>query len=209
MSRSERRTARPCAHDFAALSARASGSKAIQLPPLSSPRDGPPQGPSGREPARDCDMHPSGGGCLSLVTSASDGYQPGLTPKCLGAMIAIGQSSTDSNLARNGDTRCRTSVADRQRPQRLWGRKTCHWAHRTIPRNTTTRNRRADAWLEPRLVGVPPWDLPRQQRPFGAGSRAPQRLRNAAKKSSNGLRSPGLRTGPAGGGVVTSGSGRA
>ena len=103
---------------------RVGASKAIQLPPLSSPRDGPPQGPSGREPARDCDMRPSGGGCLSLVTSASDGYQPGLTPNGLGVMVAIGQSSTDSTLARNGDTRCGTSVADRRRPRRLQGRET-------------------------------------------------------------------------------------
>ena len=206
MSRSERRTARPCARDVTALSARASGSTAIQLPPLSSPRDGPPQSPLGREPTRDCDMHPSGGGCLLRVTSASDGYQLGLTPKCLGIMMAIGQSSTDSNLARNG-----TSAAG-LRSLTIGGHRgfgvarTCHWARRTIPRNTTTRNRRADAWPEPRLVDVPLWDLPRQTKAIrGRQSRASR----AAKRRETGFERatfPGLRACPAGGGADASGS---
>jgi hypothetical protein len=72
------------------------------LPPLSSPRGGPPQSPSGGEPTRDCDMHPSGGGYLSHGHVTKDGYRLGLAPKCLGVTVAIGQPSTDSNLARNG-----------------------------------------------------------------------------------------------------------
>ena len=54
----------------------------IQLPPLSSPKDGPPHGCSGPKPIPVCDMRPSGGGYLPPVTS-EDGYRLGLTPKCL------------------------------------------------------------------------------------------------------------------------------
>jgi hypothetical protein len=47
-------------------------------------------------------MHPSGGGYLSHGHVTKDGYRLGLAPKCLGVTVAIGQPSTDSNLARNG-----------------------------------------------------------------------------------------------------------
>lgn len=58
----------------------------IQLPPLSSPKGGPRAeirvGPEGTPAA--CCIDPSGGGDHEPVTSAKDGYQPGLTPRDVG-----------------------------------------------------------------------------------------------------------------------------
>jgi hypothetical protein len=69
----------------------------IQLPPLSSPSDGPRH-----DPPAACLVTGRG---LTYTAQEEDafrrvtpygGYRPGLTPKCLNAMIAIGQLSTDS-----------------------------------------------------------------------------------------------------------------
>jgi hypothetical protein len=69
------------------------------LPPLSSPRRGPPQSRSGREAVTDCDMHTSGGGYRGPVTPGG-GYRPWFTPEYLKEVIAIGQQSTDLIIAR-------------------------------------------------------------------------------------------------------------
>ena len=59
--------------------------KPIQLPPLNSPRGGPPQRRRGIDPGPTpsrCNIRLSKGGCQPLVTS-EDGYELRLTPDCL------------------------------------------------------------------------------------------------------------------------------
>jgi len=58
--------------------------RAIHLPPLSSPRCGPPQSADrANRPLTDCDMRTSEEGYRKPVTPEG-GYRPGLTPECLG-----------------------------------------------------------------------------------------------------------------------------
>ena len=80
--------------------------RVIQLPPLSSPRDGPGQtwGFATLNVGPHCTIRPSVGGYQPPATWAppcndmtgSHGCRLRLTPECLRIMIAIGQSSTDS-----------------------------------------------------------------------------------------------------------------
>jgi len=68
--------------------------QAIQLPPLSFPRDGPPQFHSGLTATMICNMRLSGGGNLSPITPKS-GYRFGPTSRNLAKVVAIGQPPTD------------------------------------------------------------------------------------------------------------------
>ena len=69
------------------------------MPPLSFPRDGPPQFHSGLTATMVCGMRLSGGGNLSPITLES-GYRFGPTPRNLARVVAIGQPPTDPIAAR-------------------------------------------------------------------------------------------------------------
>jgi len=77
--------------------ARGGPAREIQLPPLSSPGDGPPQEHFGaREgPPPHCDIRPPGGGYQPPITPGG-GYRLQRAPECLRGMVANGQQSTDS-----------------------------------------------------------------------------------------------------------------
>ena len=78
------RDARPLATKPQRVSTGGEGHEAIQLPPLSSPKRGPPQ-KTDRAPLEattDCDMRTSGGGYRRPVTPEG-GYRLRLTPECL------------------------------------------------------------------------------------------------------------------------------
>lgn len=78
------RDARPLATKPQRVNAGGEDHQAIQLPPLSSPKRGPPQ-KTDRAPLEattDCDMRTSGGGYRRPVTPEG-GYRLRLTPKCL------------------------------------------------------------------------------------------------------------------------------
>lgn len=85
------------------------------------------------------------------------------------------------------DTRCGTSVADHRRPPWLSATGRAGRSRETPPPGTggLTPSWNHGWWM------CRPGTCPARQRPIGAGSRAPQGLRNAVKRGSNGLRSPG------------------
>ncbi|KAL8827352.1 MAG: hypothetical protein Q9170_007048 [Blastenia crenularia] len=96
---------RALAPDLGGVRARSRvGREVIQLPPLSSPRAGPPQSP--RRPVA------GGGGSVACSPREEDaggrsrrahggpgGYRPRLAPRRLTKSLATGQSSTDLNIA--------------------------------------------------------------------------------------------------------------
>src|SRR2546423_7442328 len=71
--------------------------RTIHLPPLSSPKDVPPQRRSGWKAATPCHIGPSGGGSPLPVTPRKGGYRSRPTPEDLAGTVAIGQPPTDPN----------------------------------------------------------------------------------------------------------------
>ena len=107
----------------------ATRARTIQLPPLSSPRGGPPQERVGRDGLTRL-RHASLGRRMPYAGHAPEGgYRPGRAPESLLITLAIGHSSTDSIVAR------------------------CARQRDVGPRRPPGRGARARAW--PRPKGVP------------------------------------------------------
>jgi hypothetical protein len=102
-----RGAAEPCYKEGARRKARPAGGvpgaeregppMAIHLPPLSSPRGGPPRGSSGSRAARHRCMCPSGGGSPS-PSHARGRLLVRVCPRRSGGTVAIGQPSTDPKM---------------------------------------------------------------------------------------------------------------
>lgn len=100
------------------------------MPPLSSPKDGPPHRCSGPKPFPVCDMRPSGGGYLRPVTSRRTVTGLGLPPNVFRIRVAIGQLSTDSIRARRAEADGSSVAVGRAAPSERAQHHRRAWDHR-------------------------------------------------------------------------------
>ena len=118
----------------------AAAHRTIQLPPLSSPKDGPPKTRSHppKGAATGLSIRLSGGGYLPPVTPEG-GYRHGLTPDCLAGMLANGHQPTDSIRAGRSESPTGLQVPLEQRAPAL-GAEACS-AGRPPPKDAMGQQR--------------------------------------------------------------------